>query len=543
MIQADFLLTAGRESVISTGWDNTALEGVGSLGWNEKVLEGVFRTFIWKAVPRFNRTHLSGSHDHSLRYTWPLFLKDSGGTDHFWSKLKRWIFMRLKTEAVLESRQQGKLAPPESLFYIPAEYRLNGNPLVEDERSRHRHLSFFYDTEIANTLPQLKEMGVKVLKFPEFLKELKDIINKLGDSFLSAQTKEWHSQIAGLFPRYSNTRQVANIPLIPLRDGRWVIPSQSHLFLEGEATNAEVPNGLDICIVDHEACQDKRRMEFFAWIGIKRCNQAEVCQMIVESYKPFRARTLANSVQDLIYLFQTPRLVYNKPIENLQVLGAGKHSSGFMHARRLYIEHPDTESIVSKYSGNPASSMPTLNPAYIEAARALGKETEFVSWVCSRLNMSLLPRLADEQGLPSPEFNFLKTHAIEDLLLLLRDNWDHYAGHFTHKGRPSRLKTAISEMSVPCMNGISHRLDVTVLPRDPLKLSGPHLIFINVPDPNDTRWLKFSALGVLTNRSTEFYLRELRALLAQPEADNTSKSTVEKIYQELGLCKNPEIVQ
>jgi hypothetical protein len=368
------------------------------------VLEGVYLTFVRKAVPRFNKIYRSGSRDQSLRYTWPLFLKHGGGSDDFWSKLRTWIFSRLRTEAVLESRHHGKLVPPESLFYIPEQYRQSGDPLVEDRSCRHHHLSFLYDTEIGNTLRYLQSMGLKVLDFPEFFKEFKDIITKPGDSFLSAQTKEWHSQVASLFLRYGNTRHVANIPIIPLRDGSWVTPSHRHLFLEGEASSAKVPSGLDICIVDPEASQDKNRQKFFAWVGIKTCGQAEVCQMIVDSYYPFRARTLTNSVQDLIYLFkmsQSSQSGKNTSFKYIRAHSTQIHSSGFIYAKSLYIQHPDKESVVDKYAENPAASMPILDPAYIEAARVLGKAMGFVSWACSELNMSLLPLLIDEQQLLS----------------------------------------------------------------------------------------------------------------------------------------------
>jgi len=177
---------------------------------------------------------------------------------------------------------------------------------------------------------------------------------------------------------------------------------------------------------------------------------------------------------------------------------------------------------------------------YIEAVRKLGKETEFVHWMCSHLNVSTLPRLVNEQELLTPEFEFLKAHAVEDLLLLLRDNWDHYASHFnSHNRNSSRLKKAISEMRVQCIDGLSRRLDQTVLPLEALKLAGQNLVFIDIPEPNDTRWLKLSTFDVLTNLSTEFYFRKLKALAAHPVTNSTSKLAVEAIYTELGSCKVP----
>jgi hypothetical protein len=95
------------------------------------------------------------------------------------------------------------------------------------------------------------------MQFPRFYQELSNVTKNLGDSFLKSQSKEWHSKVASSsFAIATNSGCDIDVPLIPLRDGRWVKPSQSHLFFEGETTDAVVPGGLDICLVDHEASQD-----------------------------------------------------------------------------------------------------------------------------------------------------------------------------------------------------------------------------------------------------------------------------------------------
>ncbi|KAL5344927.1 hypothetical protein ACLOAV_009880 [Pseudogymnoascus australis] len=516
LIQGDFLLVASRESVDSSIW-------------NDKVLEGVYWAFIDIAVPRFNRISNCTPRGQSLRYTWPLFLQDRGGSSEFWSTLKRWIFNGLKKTNTLESRQKERLARPSSLLYIPKEFRLHNKPLVEDENSKLRHLSFFYDSEIKNTLPQLKLMGVTEMEFRHFHQELQDLINKLGDSFLESQSKDWHSQIAYILNRRSSKSEAAKIPLIPLSDGRWVKPSQSNVFLPGDTNGAELPDGLDAFLVDHEACQDAKRMDFFLWVGLKKCDQAEVCRMIMGLYNPFRGRTLTGSVQDLIYLFQTPRTVYGESVKELQFIGTG--SPSFVYGSQLYIVYPNKTTIISKYFGNSKSKMSTFDPVYIEAVRKLGMETKFINWACSYLDVSPLPRLVDYKGDPTQEFYFLKANAVEDLLLLLRDNWDRYARHFTSNG--SRIKRSISQVGVKCIDGLTRRLDETVLPLEALKLEGPDLIFMDIPEPENSRWLNLSTFGVLTSLSTEFYLRELKALAALPVANIPSKRTIERIYTKL----------
>ncbi|KAH9203865.1 hypothetical protein DL95DRAFT_499939 [Leptodontidium sp. 2 PMI_412] len=528
---ADFLLVANRESVESTKW-------------NDSIRVGLWLAFVNTAVSRFNQLQDQSPNGQNLRYTWPLFLRDRGGTNEFWSTLKKNILIELSRADVLESRQNGKFTNPKSLYYIPKAFRLNGQPLLEDETTRLQHRSFLYDSETTNILPEFKKMQVKEMDFSQFCQELRDVIKTVGRSFLTSQPEHWHSKIALLFCTYGSKHQSTDIPLIPVSDGRWVKPSHSNLFLEGERTNAEIPAGLDICLVDRKACQDSYRLDFFRWVGIKECDQARVCKMIVESYNPFRVRSLNTSVQDLMYLFQTPRHVYNGSINKLRVIGAGRFSSGFRDASEVYIDYPDGNSIISKHAEHPESPMPILNRRYLAATAKLEKEVEFVDWACSRLKMSLLPHLVDEWQVLSPEFKFFKIHAVEDLLLLLRNNWDHYASEFGSRGHEnSRLKKAILEMRVPCTNGLCLRLDQTVLPRRSLKLAGPDLTFVNIPEPSDTRWLKFSAFGVVTMLSTKLYILELKALSVRPVTDKTPITAVEAIYAELGSCKDPKIVR
>ena len=406
--------------------------------------------------------------------------------------------------------------------------------MVEDEDVEIRHLSFSYDSQNHDILPELKRMGVTVMGFSTFFLEFETIISKLGSSFLARQSNRWHSKVENLFHRYSSRTQLANIPLIPLRDGRWVTPSQNHLFLEGDTSDATIPSGINICLIDAEAVQDPNRKAFFRWLGIKKCGQAEVCRMIMECYAPLRQRSMTNSVRDLLYIFQTPLNLYNEPIDHLQLIPARPFEPNFMYAKKLYIEYPGSESIISKYSGDIASSMALLHPMYIEAVRELGKEHEFVTWVCSRLKVSTTPRLVNEQQLLTPEFNFLKTTAPKDLLLLLRDHWDNYDSQLdSRNSRNSNLRSAISAMNVDCTDSLPRRLNTTVLPLATLKAIGPNLSFIDIPEPNNPGWLNLSNFGVLTSLSTEFYLRQLKALAAFPVTDGTSKLAVEGLYRGL----------
>lgn len=506
-------------------------ESVDSSRWNDKVLEAVLTAFVSKAVPRFNKIRSNQSTrvrpSGGLRYTWPLYLRDGGGNNAFWCRLNRWIFAHLATAEVLESRYNGQLCRPGTLYYIPQEYRSREMPLVEDDTSAKCHLSFAYDAANADILQILYRMGVKNMRIDDLVRELRELIAKNGISYLETRSRRWHAKIAELFRHQVNSSLIADIPLIPLRDGRWVPFVDGHIFLEEDTSNSTIPGGLDIRLVQAEACQDPSRKAFFQWLGIRKCDRAEVCRMILERYSPLQQRTPVDAVDDVIYLFQTPHSANIPSIRHLLLVQASP-TLYFKKGHDLYVEEPDKTSIISKFADNLASNMWLLHPSYIAKARAVGKESEFVSWICSSLGVSTKPRLIDLWQRLTPEFSFLYANASKDLLLLLRESWNTYASQL--EPTDSRLNKALSEMKVLCTDGQMHHLDQTVLPREVLIAAGPNLFFVDIPDAVDSRWDKLAHLGVLCSRSVTLYRRQLKALALLPVNDTTTKAATEAAY-------------
>jgi hypothetical protein len=129
---------------------------------------------------------------------------------------------------------------------------------------------------------------------------------------------------------------------------------------------------------------------------------------------------------------------------------------------------------------------------------------------------------------------FLSRNAVMELILLLRDNWDIYRDQL----KPI-LIAAISEMLVDCTHGLPRRLEETTLPLEILKLGGPNLSFLAVPEPNDPRWRRFSLFGVLVEQSVFFYLRQLKTLASLPDSSTTSKLSVQNTYKALQKYLEP----
>jgi hypothetical protein len=302
-----------------------------------------------------------------------------------------------------------------------------------------------------------------------------------------------------------------------LRGGTWVTPSEEHLFLSTEVSTLSIPYGIDLNIIEAAACKNKTRRDFFLWLGITSCDQADVCRLIMERHKGLDSRQsknfpeedISDLVEDAFYLFNTPRYIYEHSITKLFLVN---DQSELVNGKNRYIDHPHKEFKISSFAKKMDSGVRLLNSEYLDHARNDGKEVEFVIWLMQRLQVSTLPCLVQDSQL-TDEFRYFTTKATADLLLLLRDNWNHYffqlsAKIFTGFFERTAMEV-LSKVIVKCTNGTFHQLNRTVLPLTPLKLVGRNLPFLDIPDPQNKRWLKFAELGVITAQNVQLYLRQL----------------------------------
>jgi len=508
LIQADFILVANREAIELYA------------EWNFWVRQHIIEAFA-KAVQRF--VSIKGSSPASgLRYTWPVFLKDRGGTTvDFWSTLKISILEDLKSERILESRDDtAGVCFPTELWYIPYRFRLAGEPLVEEGNTRKSHLSFHYDTESSGMSRELSLIGVSEMTADRFFEELKSVVSR-NSTFLQSQSTEWHAAVAKILQSEINPIRLANIPLIPLRNGKWVTHLAGKIFLDSEVDALTIPWCVDIEIVDATACKNRERRQLFKWLGIKTCDQADICRLILEQQDHYPFMFNANDpsesklliIDDAFYLFNTPTHVFNKSISKLYVLD---DHGAIVHGKSLYVDYAIKEFRISSYANIEDSGVRMLHSRYLTRARKDGRETEFVEWLIRRLQVSTLPCLVRERQI-TQESRYFTTKAHLDLLLLLRDNWSHYCSQLWDMtpGAISSQSTALKELSfmkVKCTDGKFYTLRETVLPLQRLKQAGSYLPFLDIPNPEDRNWANFQWLGVITQESLEFYFRQLKAI-------------------------------
>lgn len=161
----------------------------------------------------------------------------------------------------------------------------------------------------------------------------------------------------------------------------------------------------------------------------------------------------------------------------------------------------------------------------------LDRQPQLRDWIVANLGVAEFPRLVsqhDSNPQLSEDFGFLLRNSdYISVLLLLRDNWNHYAKWVT-KGNKStmactrQVRRAIGSMSVSCKGGGSAKLRETMLPTPN---TGATILasisFLDIPDPEHPQWKQLGHFGVVVIAGIGPFIKNLEIL-------KNSDSTLEK---------------
>lgn len=526
MIHADFILVASRESLESR------------LPWNIVLRNGIRQAFI-KVVKRFIDIPANES-GKGLRYTWPQYLPRQPGSISFWNDLHADILNDLRESQVLESCDENYSSQrPKNLFYVPPEFRLDGNPLFNRPLRRKEYLAFNYD----DVQSELRLIGVKRYSINNMYDDFKDWLAEEGAGSLKLQSHMWHERVSRLFNgKLSLKDKLGDLPFIPLRDGSWVKAKTKHLYLPTQHNDEHIPAGIDIFIIDEAASRDPTRRRFFKFLGIKEYDPQQVCDLILELHRdpalPFSNRAYDGFISDAAYLFNHRSILTTIGAPDIwfviQLAGVRQLRNSLFY----FVNQAVGPSLIEKYKDLPGNPFAVLDPAY-EAVICEGKETTiepFHDWLLKSCTsrIQFVPTLVRREALTF-EWNFLCKNDKMDLLQAVKFYWDKYE-------RDETVAKGVRELQIPCMDGITRSLCFLALPTDKLVRECPHLDFAAVPNPTIENWRFLSHFGVLTDCNVVAYLRELRAISNLP-VDEVDKEKVRNIYRALGSKADQKTIQ
>ena len=514
LIQADFLLSSSREDIQKCEW-------------NSVLRSGVVQAFR-KAVDKFNQ-------GPTMRYTWPNYLPIHVYNGTFLSELGgRYgaIFNDLKSRPVVWSHG-GTLQIPNLLTHVPERFLdRHQRPLLgaysdPEQNDTQSQLCPDYPTDV---LEALECLGVKIMDNEMFIERL---VRRAP--WFSQLSREWHEDLASVLCRSKALLKAADsIPLIPLRNGRWISPSSPKPIYFPTTDDLGIPKDVNFQIVDRQAQRDPNRKSLFQLLGMKHCDQGDVCSEIIRLHKD-----LTNDRMEQLDLLAHAIDIYQfgsrcKDLK-IQYLRLRESEGSFAYGSALYIDAPGTGQPLSKLLGSPRpSNVRFLHPSYIEAHSGMQDERRWIQWLINELQVSDIPRLKEKgrSALSPAILAIAHSQPSWVLLKILTENWVRYAKDL------NEVRQELSLIKVRCVNDKTLRsLSETILPLPHLKRLAKEYEVDDLPfldigdlDIDSPSLMNLKSLGVTTAEDSELYLTVLKSLYKRDSGDI---SQLQYIYRSL----------
>ena len=323
---------------------------------------------------------------------------------------------QLRESRVLESRAE-VLTSPVSLRSVPIGRfaSRDGVPFTLGPHTETRYLSQRYTPLAAESLCSI---GVSELSAIEFLQDLDALIVDDTNGF-HARPAGWHSQLAtALFYLTYDEDLVAKIedlPIIPLKTGKWVSAKSQAIFFSRTESDAEIPSGIHTSVVDPDAESDFYRRKLFESLGVGTWQTLEICELIVQvhgspSFEP-ETLTTGQLVSHTKFLWKAswePRGRFDLWFATTQ----GKRSLG----KDLYIPRSiQAGTAAARIFARLQYDFPVIHEDYLKSCSA---DEGWNDWLECQLKTLEVPRLVSPQVEPKPKpaapESLPPTHLIQD---------------------------------------------------------------------------------------------------------------------------------
>ncbi|KAF3797306.1 hypothetical protein GCG54_00009277 [Colletotrichum gloeosporioides] len=531
IIQSDFILTANREQLKDCEW-------------NRKLRHAIPEAFM-RAIERFLMF------ENDLRYTWPDFLVYDTTHGDFWEDLGPYILRHAKSRPVLQS-QAGNVQLPEDLFFVPAEYRLDGVALIDSKEQRKLTLAFEYTLDLVLSTG-LRLLGVREMKHRDFISQFCEWVKTEPDEF-NSKSEEWHREVAKILVRDGcHLEQLRELPIVPTFNGTFVPAKSNNLFRASIDDAWTAPSSLNLQIVCCEVRRDSHREALFEFLRVAEINTANMCSIILNMHNyDDKDRPPQDLVAELIFLFRNRSCVNATDRERLRhlwvVAADGRRTlrAGLIH----FIDRKIKNNLILKHytSSYCLNFMDSEYSEYIEVIERCRthKEAEnqlipppgeivtqmhFRLWLEKSCGLARFPRLVTTRrryAELTKEWEFLSQNCVNDLLVLVRDRW---AIEYYQYERLIAMEA--KKLRVQCRDGRVRELQETALATDYLEQTCPHLNFVELPDPEHEDWKTIlPRFSVVVEVSVDSSIQELQTLCDTP-VTNTIADAARRIYRHL----------
>ncbi|KIW35069.1 uncharacterized protein PV07_01789 [Cladophialophora immunda] len=503
IIHADFVLTANRKGIDSDrGW-NTSLQRC--------LPEALCSAF----------EQLATSAESQMRFGWPEYLGSLGFIhDSFMREVADSTIKQLRSKLLVRTElQDGVFLAPQDSLTASDEFRdATGGLLITEGTYAQRVRSNAYSYNSATILSRL---GVTPFEISHFVELLAQYISAHMARF-SSEATAWHSRVASLLcNHFSNGQYQLYSPvfqafkalrIIPLDDGSWVSGAScatKKVFMD-QGRRIALPTGLHFCFVQASAADDRHRRQLYRLLGVKPCDETEICKMILDSHATMVVwPPLEILISHAMYIFRARYQPQYGQSLRLRLLDS---NLTIRYRERVHLPFGTQGKALRRLFADDFSGIIWLHPDYEDRVTE-GERQYWFQFLCSVEGVYRLPPLHSGGRLSDAMRHILMRNGSKEFLWLLKTQYRSGYGNMfgdSHTWEAQTLTADISNIWVSTDQGVQ-KLCETILPSlSPISLG--LLPVIQLVDPQNTDWSFLRKFGVQTELSPDFFVKQLRAL-------------------------------
>jgi hypothetical protein len=515
LVQADFILTGGRQAVIDNAWNRALRTG----------LVHLFRMFIAQLV----------TEQKKLSYRWLTYLPLQPML-LFWQTFPKDIQQKVTAERFYLSRNQKLLRPRELRILAPYFTHLC-EPLVTEDSSLWSFLSPDFPAETHSTLIKL---SVGRLQHEEALGLFSKDLSRESAALYSRPLKDaWHDTFlkfisAGLANGRRSTRDIIfSMAIVPLRvqnqlewrqfGTRIFFPYAVNEGMGSECVKIAIPSDADLAVLHPDALVADDRREKYSAPGVTDPTPSTICTAVlaamsrsVDKY----ASDLIASLEILFWYAQPLSLTAQADLKALNAVGFWSSTAKlFMRSK----ERGHAETLIS-LEGNPLYQEHFLHDDYqtsTVATRFRGGRT-WNQWLTDIAGIRWYPPLADIDDRNQLHWclEIVREQNSREFLFVIQQYWaQEYSATCQFK---ASITVALRKAQVLCQHEGRTELQQTWFPSAELttvarKYGVESLLpILSLPDTTNgltiSTWPALIELGVRSSINLSFYRGLLRLL-------------------------------
>jgi hypothetical protein len=540
LIQADFILEAGRQDVVDSPRNKAILKGVAHA--------------LRDAIVAFSASN------SPLRYQWVRYFSRYHELDQFWKAVPERTIQLLRNDPILYPEACTTARFPNRLrtlcTHFPSQLDSQGKPLFADLPRERTYLSLDYGCDDTRALKRM--FGLQDVDDEDIYNRLSYDLEQPGSKMKSSDTdQEWHSRaatlISAMFERSAEIqRRVSTLALIPGTDGNWKSASSPDLHFPSP-DGPPIPGDIMIT-VSSQGVENPARKRLFSQLGVTDCSPRLIIDRLSMRYSSHGggASSLFFSKAHLSYLFwnheyipQTlfPFLwVYDS--DGVKVTPASSvvylPSADEYGAQQLLKEanHPrDPTRLV------PRCRVSFIDQAYLDLfpLRTRYGDYTWLEWLMRVLGVRSVPRLKTDRGSLSGEFRHIIAYQPSKLLETLKKYWHEYS---TQIGSDDPVLGTIRQAEVPSETAGNQVIQQAYAPLPSLKALVQSLgvdrgfPFLQLgPNLTETQirrdWRFLEEFGVRFEPQLNFFIEVLRQHKNRRQRawDETARSSIIRTYE------------